>query len=121
MFKEFLSNYPQVDQGGLTLPTREYYLKNDSRTNATLKAFEDMIVSLSVMLAKERDNVTQLSEELVKNMRSQAKDLVAFEIKLANITVPNSERHDDKKLYHKYTINALTNLVSIFMLNYYGK
>ncbi len=34
----------QITQGGLSLPTRDYYLKNDNSSNAVVRAFRDMIV-----------------------------------------------------------------------------
>ncbi|KAG5836976.1 hypothetical protein ANANG_G00234360 [Anguilla anguilla] len=89
------SNVIQVDQSGLFLPSRDYYL-NRTANEKVLKAYLDYMVELGVLLGGEH-NSTQ----------SQMQQILDFEIALANITVPQDERRDEEKIYHKLTIAEL--------------
>lgn len=89
----------QIDQGGLTLPTRDYYL-NKSDSDEVLQAYLKFMTQVGVLLGGE-ENAT----------REQMKDVIEFEKRLANITVPADERRDDEKLYHNMTIQDLEEIV----------
>ncbi|MCJ8740172.1 hypothetical protein PDJAM_G00055850 [Pangasius djambal] len=91
------SNVIQVDQSGLFLPSRDYYL---NKTNEkVLKAYLDYMVELGLLLGGDK-NSTQ----------SQMQQILDFETALANITVPQDERRDEEKIYHKITIAELQTL-----------
>ncbi|XP_076831918.1 endothelin-converting enzyme 2b isoform X3 [Brachyhypopomus gauderio] len=88
------SNVIQVDQSGLFLPSRDYYL---NKTNEkVLKAYLDYMVELGLLLGGDKNSTL-----------SQMQQILDFETALANITVPQDERRDEEKLYHKITITEL--------------
>nr|XP_046246021.1 endothelin-converting enzyme 2b isoform X3 [Scatophagus argus] len=89
------SNVIQVDQSGLFLPSRDYYL-NKTANEKVLAAYLDYMVELGMLLGGERSS-TQL----------QMQQILEFETALANITVPQDQRRDEEKIYHKVTIAEL--------------
>ncbi|MEQ2200102.1 hypothetical protein XENOCAPTIV_022496, partial [Xenoophorus captivus] len=85
----------QVDQSGLFLPSRDYYL-NKTANEKVLAAYLDYMVELGMLLGGEKSS-TQL----------QMQQILEFETVLANITVPQDQRRDEEKIYHKVTIAEL--------------
>lgn len=94
-------NILQLDQGGLGLPTRDYYL-NKSRDDEVLVSYLNYMTKVGVLLGGEENST-----------RSQMEDVIEFETKLANITIPADERRDDEELYHKMTVNELEKLAPV--------
>lgn len=92
------SNIIQVDQSGLGLPSREYYL-NKTTNKKYLNAYLDFLVELGVLLGGT-----------VETSRTVMQDIVNFETTLATITVPQEERRDEELIYHKIPAKNLTNL-----------
>ncbi|XP_036392017.1 endothelin-converting enzyme 2b isoform X2 [Megalops cyprinoides] len=89
------SNVIQVDQSGLFLPSRDYYL-NKTANEKVLKAYLDYMVELGMLLGGDHAST-----------QSQMQQILDFETALANITVPQDERRDEEKIYHKITISEL--------------
>ncbi|KAM7398723.1 hypothetical protein PAMP_018040 [Pampus punctatissimus] len=89
------SNVIQVDQSGLFLPSRDYYL-NKTANEKVLLAYLDYMVELGMLLGGER-----VAAHL------QMQQILDFETALANITVPQDQRRDEEKIYHKVTIAEL--------------
>lgn len=85
----------QVDQGGLILPSRDYYL-NKSADDKVLTAYLSYMTAIGVLLGGSEASV-----------KAQMQDVIDFEKRLANITVPAEERRDDERLYHKITVSEL--------------
>lgn len=92
------SNIIQVDQSGLGLPSREYYL-NKTANEKYLKAYLNFLVELGILLGG--------SEETSQKMMLE---IIDFETALANITVPQENRRDEMKIYHKIQANELATL-----------
>ncbi|GFN91706.1 endothelin-converting enzyme 1 [Plakobranchus ocellatus] len=88
----------QVDQGGLALPERDFYL------NKTIS--EDKI--LSAYLTYMTDVFTLLGAPNQTETRRKMEEVILFETELANITTPEEDRRDDTKLYHKMTLANLS-------------
>lgn len=61
-----------------------------------LVAYLDYMVELGMLLGGERSS-THL----------QMQQILEFETALANITVPQDQRRDEEKIYHKVTISEL--------------
>ncbi|XP_069775199.1 endothelin-converting enzyme 1 isoform X2 [Narcine bancroftii] len=97
--KNSSSNIIQIDQSGLSLPSRDYYL-NKTANNKVLTAYLNYMVELGVLLGGE--------EASTQNQMQQVLDL---ETALANITVPQEDRRDEELLYNKMTIRSLQALV----------
>ncbi|XP_029884780.1 endothelin-converting enzyme 2 isoform X5 [Aquila chrysaetos chrysaetos] len=89
------SNIIQVDQSGLFLPSRDYYL-NKTANERVLAAYLDYMVELGTLLGGAPEPT-----------RLQMQQVLDFETQLANITVPQAERRDDEKIYHKMSIAEL--------------
>ncbi|KAM4769787.1 endothelin-converting enzyme 2 isoform 2-T2 [Cyanocitta cristata] len=89
------SNIIQVDQSGLFLPSRDYYL-NKTANEKVLAAYLDYMVELGTLLGGTPEPT-----------RLQMQQVLDFETQLANITVPQAERRDDEKIYHKMSIAEL--------------
>ncbi|XP_076035689.1 M13 family metallopeptidase neprilysin 3 isoform X2 [Oratosquilla oratoria] len=85
----------QFDQGGLVLPTRNFYLNETEKT--VLDAYIEFITKVG-MLLKGEENRT----------REWARVIVDVEKRLAEITTPDDERRDDEKLYHLMSLEQLT-------------
>ncbi|KAG9348205.1 hypothetical protein JZ751_001940 [Albula glossodonta] len=89
------SNVIQVDQSGLFLPSRDYYL-NKTANEKVLKAYLEYMVELGLLLGGDHASTP-----------GQMQQILDFETALANITVPQDERRDEEKIYHKLTIADL--------------
>uniref|UniRef100_A0A674MCZ6 endothelin-converting enzyme 1 n=1 Tax=Takifugu rubripes TaxID=31033 RepID=A0A674MCZ6_TAKRU len=89
------SNIIQVDQSGLFLPSRDYYL-NKTADDKVLVAYLDYMVELGTLLGGEKGS-THL----------QMQQILDFEKALANITVPQDQRRDEEKIYHKVSVAEL--------------
>ncbi len=115
----------QITQGGLSLPTREYYLPtNDSDSNfpAVVAAFKDMIVEVAALLAEDsvddsdaKDNndsaAFALTESARRRMNAAAAGVVALETRLAEVTIPLSQmRAAEDDQYHNMTLSELGQL-----------
>ncbi|KAI4878347.1 hypothetical protein NFI96_033697 [Prochilodus magdalenae] len=92
------SNIIQVDQSGLGLPSREYYL-NKTANEKYLKAYLDFLVELGGLLGGSQERTRETMQEIVD-----------FETTLANITVPQEERRDEELIYHKIQAKELSRL-----------
>uniref|UniRef100_A0A8C7I8A2 Endothelin-converting enzyme 1 n=1 Tax=Oncorhynchus kisutch TaxID=8019 RepID=A0A8C7I8A2_ONCKI len=94
-------NIIQVDQSGLGLPSRDYYL-NKTANAKYLNAYLDFLVELGVLLGGSQETSRLLMQEIVD-----------FETTLANITVPQEERRDEELIYHKIQAKDLETLAPV--------
>uniref|UniRef100_A0A673FXG5 Endothelin-converting enzyme 1 n=1 Tax=Sinocyclocheilus rhinocerous TaxID=307959 RepID=A0A673FXG5_9TELE len=92
------SNIIQVDQSGLGLPSREYYL-NKTANEKYLKAYLSFLVELGILLGGSEETSQKMMQEIID-----------FETALAHITVPQEERRDEMKIYHKIQAKELATL-----------
>ncbi|XP_024898113.1 endothelin-converting enzyme 2 isoform X4 [Pteropus alecto] len=89
------SNVIQVDQSGLFLPSRDYYL-NRTANEKVLTAYLDYMEELGMLLGGQPAST-----------REQMRQVLELEIQVANITVPQDQRRDEEKIYHKMSIAEL--------------
>ncbi|XP_056591248.1 endothelin-converting enzyme 1 isoform X1 [Triplophysa dalaica] len=92
------SNIIQVDQSGLGLPSREYYL-NKTANEKYLSAYLNFLVDLGILLGGSKETSQKIMEEIVD-----------FETALANITVPQEARREELNIYHKMQAKELYTL-----------
>jgi len=105
----------QIDQGGLTLNTREQYINKTYDNDTVLAALLEVMVETSYLLYKEKRNQTDDIPDIIKeDITRQMKDVIDFEIQLANITIPASEQRDGENRYNNYTIEKLQAEVNFF-------
>jgi len=97
-FKNSTRHVPQVDQGSLGLPNRKYLLKgfNDS----TVQAYYETMIDMAIALGAQ--NKTRVKQEMM--------DVILFETRLANSTIPMEERRNFTRLYNQMTIQDLTKI-----------
>lgn len=91
---------PQINQGGTTLPDRDYYLKNDPRSMRIREAYKSYLQQLFSLAG----------EEPVKAAAS-ADAVMRIETALAKVQYSRVEQRDPYKTYNKFAIkdlNALT-------------
>uniref|UniRef100_A0A8C4YC80 Endothelin-converting enzyme 1 n=1 Tax=Gopherus evgoodei TaxID=1825980 RepID=A0A8C4YC80_9SAUR len=93
------SNIIQVDQSGLGLPSRDYYL-NKTENEKVLTGYLNYMVQLGMLLGGADEEAT----------RQQMQQILDFETALANITIPQEKRRDEEVIYHKVTAGELKNL-----------
>jgi predicted metalloendopeptidase len=92
-FKDATKQVAFLDQGGLGLPERDYY----TRTGDKDKQIRDQYVAY---IAK----MLSLSGEAPQQAMLDAKNILAFETKLAEASMTNTERRDPKAIYHPQTL-----------------
>jgi len=88
-----------VGQGGLGLPDRDYYLKDDERSQDLRKEYEAHVAR---MLA--------LSGEAEAAAAKHAKAILAFETELAKVSWPREEMRNPEKIYHRLELEGLQSL-----------
>jgi putative endopeptidase len=92
-----------VDQGGLGLPSRDYYLKDDAQTTAIRDGYKQLIVRLLIM-----DAVSPEAAQM------QAATVMRVETKLAQAQMDNIARRDPNKINNRYTLAQLRTLTPDF-------
>ena len=85
-----------IAQGGTTLPDRDYYLKNDSRSVNIRKEYANYIVKLFTLTGSDNATAT-----------ANAATIIDLETKLANAQMSRVEMRDPVKLYNKFPIAEL--------------
>ena len=88
-------------QGGIGLPEREYYFKNDSSTVAIRNAYVKYIAKM----------LTMAGEDSVK-ANKDSKDILALETKLASASRKLEDLRDPYKNYNKMAISDLNKMAS---------
>ena len=89
----------QFVQGGLGLPDRDYYTKDDERIQKIREKYVNHISKIFILAG---DN------ETIAN--AKAKSIMAFETKLAEASMTMKERRDPKATYNIYNLEQLSEL-----------
>ncbi|XP_077892026.1 endothelin-converting enzyme 1-like isoform X3 [Ictidomys tridecemlineatus] len=97
------SNVIQVDQSGLGLPSRDYYL-NKTENEKVLPGYLNYMVQLGKLLGRGDEDT----------IRPQMQQILDFQTALANITIPQEKRRDEELIYHKVTAAELQTLAPAF-------
>lgn len=90
-------------QGGLGLPDRDYYVKEDSASRATRVAYVDHIARSFVLLGRGP-----------AESRAEAERVLAIETGMAKASMTNVQRRDPKATYHKMPFDSLRLLAPAF-------
>ena len=88
---------PQLSQGGTTLPDRDYYLKNDSRSQGIREAYKQYIVKLFT-----------LSGATAATAEKNAETVIGLERSLAEAQMSRVEMRDPQKTYNKFAVTDLS-------------
>jgi putative endopeptidase len=89
-FKNAKEVIGQADQGGLSLPDRDYYLKDDAKSVELRKAYVEHVA-----------NMFKLAGDSPDQAAAEAKAVMAIETALAKGSMDRVERRDPEKIYHK--------------------
>src|SRR6476469_1393083 len=89
-FKNAKEVIAQADQGGLSLPDRDYYLKDDPKSVELRKAFSAHVANTFKLLGDAPDKAG-----------AEAKTVMDIEAALAKGSMDRVERREPEKIYHK--------------------
>jgi putative endopeptidase len=103
-----------VDQGGLGLPDRDYYLKTDARSVELRKQYEEHIHALFTLLAK-----AQGAGGADPDPEAETHAVMAIETALAKASMDRVARRDPANTYHKMTVAELAQLTPDFAWKQY--
>ncbi|HEV7744927.1 MAG TPA: M13 family metallopeptidase [Pyrinomonadaceae bacterium] len=98
-FKNSAEVTADIDQGGLGLPDRDYYLKTDDKSKGIREAY---VAHVAKMFELMGDDGTKAAAE--------AQTVVALETKLAEASMTRVERREPANLYHRMTVAQLHDL-----------
>ncbi|GFT82831.1 neprilysin-1 [Nephila pilipes] len=94
-------NVIQLDQMTFGLPSREYFLKESS--DRERKAYLKLMVEVAILFGAERE-VAEIDMT----------DVLDLEIRLANASTPEADRHDTGAIYNKMSLQELSEIVPEF-------
>jgi putative endopeptidase len=92
--KNVSTQIPQFYQGGLGLPDRDYYFKDDPRTTKIRNAYKNYVVQMLKMME-------------VENPPASAEEIINLETRLAGASMTRVEMRDPYKLYNKFKLQTL--------------
>ena len=107
-FKDSTQVIAEADQGGLGLPDRDYYLKEDPKSEALRKAYVAHVSRMFELLGDKPADAT-----------AEAATVIRIETALASGQMTRVERRDPPKLYHKMLVKELQTLAPAFDWNTY--
>lgn len=90
---------PQLSQGGISLPDRDYYLKDDARSKTIREALEKYIVTLFTLIGEQPDQ-SKINSTIILRMEKA----------LAKAQMSRVEMRDPYKTYHKFSIDDLNQI-----------
>ncbi|MBO0912503.1 MAG: M13 family peptidase, partial [Acidobacteria bacterium] len=97
-----------IDQGGLTLPDRDYYIKDDAHMAEIRGGLEKYATSLFVLRGQSEEEAA-----------GSAKTVLRIETALAKASMDRTARRDPKTRDHKMGLDEASRLASNFNLNRY--
>ncbi|HEY2496061.1 MAG TPA: M13 family metallopeptidase [Candidatus Angelobacter sp.] len=107
-FKNAKEVIAQADQGGLSLPDRDYYLKDDPKSVEVRKAFTDHVAKMFTLLGDSPEKAA-----------AEAKAVMDVETALAKGSGDRVERREPERIYHKMTLADWQALIPSFNLKTY--
>ena len=95
-FKDATQVIGDLDQGGLGLPDRDYYLKDDAATKKVQAAYLEHVEAMF-----------KLAGESEKQAKADTTAVYAFEKELAQASQDRVFRRDPKNVYHRLNLDGL--------------
>ena len=89
----------QIDQGGLSLPSRDYYIKTDEKSVETLKKFHAHVQKMFVLAGEKESQAS-----------SDADAVIALETAMAKAQMDNVKRRDPKNINNKMSLAQVREL-----------
>ncbi|MDR3606810.1 MAG: M13 family metallopeptidase [Oligoflexia bacterium] len=97
-----------VDQGGLGLPDRDYYLKDDAKTVRIRELYREYVTRMFILLG-----------EPDAKAKAKADTILKIETVLAKAAMSRVDRRDPNKVYHRLERKGLLERTPIFDWNAY--
>ena len=97
-----------LDQGGLTLPDRDYYIKDDAKSVETRQKYQQHVQNMFELAGDKPDVAT-----------AEAKTVLAVETGLAKAAMDRTERRDPKKRDHPMQVTEIAAAAPNFELVQY--
>jgi len=95
-FKDSTQVIAEADQGGLGLPDRDFYFKDDAKSRDLRRAYLDHVQKMLQLLGDKPDVAA-----------AEAQTVMRIETELAKGSLTRVERRDPNNLYHKMTAQQL--------------
>ncbi len=95
-FKEPDLTIAYLTQGGLGLPDRDYYLKDDAESKALLADYQAHVAKMLGLAGESADDASR-----------HAKGIVELETALAKVSLPRAEMRDPNKIYRRVDLKTL--------------
>jgi endothelin-converting enzyme/putative endopeptidase len=102
-FKDASQVIGNLDQAGLGLPDRDYYLENDPKTKEVRNAYVSVMKKLLVLAGATPADAARQSSTIMR-----------IETALAKASLPRVELRDPQKVYHRVELNGLIKLAPAF-------
>lgn len=94
-------NIVQLDQAELGMPSREYYMKGHE--DVGVQVYEQFAINVAILFGANESNAER-----------EIREMIDFEIELANLTTPQELRRDNELLYNKLTALELQERIPKF-------
>ena len=107
-FKNSSQYIPEADQGGLGLPDRDYYTKEDPKNQEIRNAYRAHV-----------QKIFELLGDSPQVAATNAQTVMQLETALAKASLTRVQRRDPKALYHKMSRSELQSLTPSFDWNTY--
>lgn len=107
-FKNASQIIAELDQGGLGLPDRDYYFKNDAKSVELREKYVAHVQKMFQLLGDDQSKAA-----------AEAKVVMEIETGLAKGALDQTSRRDPQKIYHKLSNRELAALNSAFNWNVY--
>ena len=92
-FRDSTKVIGEATQGGLTLPDRDYYTRDDEDSKKLRQQFVEHMVKMLVLAGDAQDKAA-----------AEANTILSIETSLAKASMTNVERRDPEKIYHKMSL-----------------
>ncbi|MGE0406643.1 MAG: M13 family metallopeptidase [Candidatus Korobacteraceae bacterium] len=107
-FRDATQVIASLDQGGLGLPDRDYYLKDDTRSVELRKGYLGHVQRMFQLMGDNAQQATANAETVMK-----------IETALAQDSLDRVSRRDPEKIYHRMSAQELAKLAPGFAWNRY--
>jgi putative endopeptidase len=99
-----------IDQGGIGLPDRDYYLKDDAQNKTIRGAYAAYVASMLEEVGRKPDVA-----------KAQAAEIIALETEIAKVSLDKVARRDPKATYNKIDRAGVAKAMAHFDWNTYWK
>jgi endothelin-converting enzyme/putative endopeptidase len=107
-FKDSNAVIGQADQGGLGLPEKDYYFRDDPKAVETRKEYVAYLARLLALMGVPAADAAK-----------QAADVMAFETAIAKVSLDVTTRRDPMAVYHRMTLAEFEGLADSFRWSQY--